>query len=162
MKTKNSDQTLKELQEKLIKLEKEKSEYLAGWQREKASFLNYKHQENKRLKDIEFNLTQSILKKILPVLDDFSRLASASQQKNINLETLQTAINQIQKKLELSLAQIGISKIDTKEAEFDPHFHEAVEQVSSRQPSNKIVEEISPGYLLNGKLLRAAKVKVSK
>ena len=100
--------------------------------------------------------------KFLLVLDDFYRLDLAAQHKNTSLETIQTAIAQLRENLEKSLSKMGVSKIDTKGVEFNPAFHEAIEQVSGHRTSNKVIEEISPGYLLNGELLRAAKVKVSK
>ena len=53
--------------------------------------------------------------------------------------------------------------IETKDKKFDPHFHEALMQVENRDlPEHTVVEELQKGYLLNDRIIRTSKVKVSK
>ena len=57
----------------------------------------------------------------------------------------------------------GTKKIQSIGMDFDPYMHEAMLQVEGEEyQENKVVEEFEKGYLLNGRLLRPAKVSVSK
>ena len=154
-------QALKKIKKQLKECEQTKQEYLEGWQRVKADFINYQRRmENAANEKIERS-NQSLLLKFLKIIDDFERLEEASHRKDINLETLKTAVQQIQKKIEKFFIQENITQIETLGKEFDPRWHEAIQQVTSPQKHNTIVEEVETGYLINGKLLRPAKVKVA-
>lgn len=154
---------LKELKESLEKCEKQKSEYLAGWQRAKADFLNYKKDERKRFEDFLGYAKEEFILKILPILDNFEL---ASKQKLDASSDIQGFLN-IKKQLENFLKNQGVEKIKSLGEKFNPHFHEAVEQVSQKESEQItepeiVVEEMQKGYTINGRLLRPAKVKVSK
>ncbi len=162
MKEKKEIKDLKELEKRLKECEGEKEEYLEGWKRTKADFINYQRRlEQINAEKIEQS-NQSLLLEFLKIVDDFERLAQSSQEKNPSFTSLKTAVQQIQKKIEQFLNQTKITKIKTVGEEFNPRWHEAVQQVSSSQGHNMIIEEVEAGYLINGKLLRPAKVKVSK
>jgi molecular chaperone GrpE len=55
----------------------------------------------------------------------------------------------------------GLKPIETENQEFNPYYHEALMKISSEQPENTIIEELQKGFLLNDKVIRPAKVKVS-
>ncbi|MFH1460800.1 MAG: nucleotide exchange factor GrpE, partial [Patescibacteria group bacterium] len=69
---------------------------------------------------------------------------------------------QIKSQLENIFKKYGLAEIKSVGEKFNPEFHEAVEQIESKEESGTIVEEIQKGYLLNNKVLRPSKVKVSK
>jgi molecular chaperone GrpE len=68
----------------------------------------------------------------------------------------------IVQQLEKTLLEIGVEKIKTVGEKFDHSLHEAVELVESEEESGTVLEEIQSGYKLNGKIIRAAKVRVAK
>ncbi|HEY4518077.1 MAG TPA: nucleotide exchange factor GrpE [Candidatus Paceibacterota bacterium] len=139
------------LKEKLNVCLTEKGEYLDGWQRSKADYANYKREVAEREKDLEARLSQRIVKDLLPVLESID-LARAHVR---DLEP-------IEKQLEKVMTQYGLEKIGALGEAFDPSKHEAVEsvKVDEADKENKIVELVSAGYSLGGKILKAAKVKI--
>ena len=141
------------------KLQKERDEYLAGWQRARADFLNYKKEEVERLaKTIQF-ANEDLISDLLYVLDSFSLMESSLQNK----EDLKPFLL-IRSQLENALKVRGLEKIKTQKGEdFNPEVHEAVEAGGDSDAGpHKILEVIADGYRLNNKLIRPAKVKVSK
>ena len=138
------------------------AEYLAGWQRERADFINYKKEEVERIKAwLEYAAAETNLK-ILSVLDSF-HLAEKSLPDDLKSNEYVKGLLQIKSPLEGFLKEQGISEIKSVGEKFDPFWHEAVEQVSQpEKESDTIVEEIRKGYTINGKLLRPAKVKINK
>jgi len=161
MEEKKISQIPSKIKKKLTECEKAKQEYLEGWQRTKADFINYRKQEEKEKERQIKKSQQSLLLEILPVAEDLERLETASKEEKTELESLQKAIAQIRAKMDRFLSTEGISRIKSQGEEFDPHLHEAVKQEKSRYPKDKIIEEVAPGYLHHDELLRPAKVKVS-
>lgn len=157
-----ANQMAKDVKKQWQKCEKEKQEYLEGWQRTKADFINYKQRENKLANEKIDQSNQFLLLQLLPILDDFQRLEEASKKKNAEMKNLKVAISQIKSQINQFLSDHKVIKIETKNQEFDPHFHEAVEVTKSSQPKNTILEEIRPGYLINEKLLRPTRVKLAE
>ena len=151
-----------DLKQKLEECEKSRDEYLAGWQRAKADFLNYKKEEAERTKEILDYVQKEFILRILPILDNFylaENQVSEDLKNNADVDGLLKIKNQFQE----FLKNQGIEEIETNEKEFDPNFHEAVEQVEVKgKDSNIIIEEIEKGYILKGKVIRPARVKVSK
>lgn len=161
MEEKKISQISSKIKRKLTECEKEKQQYLEGWQRTKADFINYRKEEEKGRERQVKKSQQSLLLEILPVAEDLERLETASKEQKTKLESLRKAIAQIRAKMDKFLSTEGISRIKSQGEEFNPQLHEAVKQEKSHYPKDKIIEEVSPGYLHHGELLRPAKVKVS-
>jgi len=136
-------------------------EYLNHLVRLKAEFENYKKRvERERYEYIKFANEQLILQ-ILPVFENLKlALENAKMSKD---DKFVHGIEMILKSLEDILLKNGLNKIGTKENIFDPHIHEVVEFAESDEfPENTILEEIKEGYILNGKVVRPAQVKISR
>ncbi|MGB2761978.1 MAG: nucleotide exchange factor GrpE [Minisyncoccales bacterium] len=148
--------------EELKKCEKQKEEYLAGWQRARADFLNYKKEEMERIGGLLFYAQEEMILKILPVLDNFNLVEKKLPQDlkdNPNIEGIFQIKNQIQD----FLKNYGIEEMKVLGEKFDPNFHEVVEEVEIKDKEKGIiVEEIQKGYLIQGRVLRATRVKVAK
>lgn len=147
------------LKKKMEELQQEKDEYLAGWQRARADFLNYKKEEAGRQKGFMEYVEQEFLYSLLPVLDNLERA-----EKELPAEkdsTLAQGFLQIGKQLRDILKSHGAEEIQTEGKEFNPALHEAIEQVEGEK-SGHVAEVLEKGYTLKGQLLRPAKVKVSK
>lgn len=137
---------IKENELKALQLKCE--EYLAGWKRERADFINYKKEETERISGFIKYANEEIILKLLPVLDNL-----LLAQVHINDDGLA----QIIKQFEDFFKQEGIEPVKTINETFDPNLMEAVEG-----EGEIISEEILRGYTMRGKLIRPAKVKISK
>jgi molecular chaperone GrpE len=145
--------------DKLTETEKQRDEYLAGWQRAKADFINYKKEELKHLEDVSRYGSAEFMKDLIAVLDNFD-LALRTLEKEGSVEK---GIYLIRTQIEDSLKKRGLEKIDIKEGDvFDPAVAEALTEVEVDKPPGTVVEIIEPGYRLYEKVLRPARVIVNK
>jgi len=148
--------------DELEECQKQKEEYLAGWQRARADFLNYKKTEMERISEFLKYGGEELALKILPILDNFEaaeRVIPGNLKEDGNVKGLLMIKAQIQDFLKGQ----GLEEIKSVGENFDPNFHEVVGQVEEKnKESGLIVEEIQKGYKINGRLLRPAKVKVVK
>ena len=137
--------------------EKEKKEYLEGWQRTKADFINYKKEEGRRMEDMARFLISGALGDMLPVLDSFD-LAFKSLDKSQERDVLM-----IKTQLLDVLRRRGLEIISLKPGEdFNPEKHESIGEVEAEYPAGTVAEEVQKGYLLRDKVLRPARVRLSK
>lgn len=143
--------------------EKERDEYLAGWQRAKADLINYKKEEEARFQSAIIYATAQVIKELLPAVDSFT-FAKESMKGDVKaekgLETIESQFTDILKK-------IGVTQIETKKGdELDTNKHEAMMHVDlseeEKDLDGKVVEVLVPGYSLNGNVIRAVKVKVGR
>ena len=139
------------------KLKGKAEEYLTGWKRERADFLNFKKAESERMQKY-INITKDeLILDFLPILDNIY-LAEKELPKDNNWAKGFLGI----KAMILDfLKKQGVEEIDCLNKHFDPHFHEAVEQVKGEK-SGIIVKVIQKGYTLNNKVIRPARVKITK
>ena len=160
---------LKHLKEKLEECQKLRDEYLAGWQRTRADFLNYKKGELERIGELIKYADVGIILKILPILDNFE-IAEKKLPENLKKDENVKGILQIKTQIQDFLKSQGIEEIKSVGEKFDPHLHEVIEDVPSEalakegkktEPST-VIEEIQKGYKLNGKVIRPAKVRITK
>ncbi|MDP3015254.1 MAG: nucleotide exchange factor GrpE [bacterium] len=141
--------------------QKERDEYLDGWKRAKADLLNYKKDEAKRFEMMIKFANESLVKELINVLDSFD-LALISLG-NDGDRKIQKGLYLIRHQLEDALKQQGLERVIVSVGQpFDPALQEAIASVESDKPSGIIIEEVERGYLLNGKLVRPARVKVAK
>lgn len=154
------EQTTEEPNKELEELKQKKEEYFAGWQREKADFINYKKQEFERLKGTLCIAKESLFGDIIPVLDSFKLAEKAISGEDKSNKSV-IGLLMIKKQLEDALKALGLEEIESVNKKFDPNLHEAVEEVEGEEPG-MVIEEIEKGYLYNGKVLRPSKVKVGK
>jgi len=173
------EQLKKDLEEAKAKCE----EYLNGWKRERADFINFKKSEADRMSELVKFANEELILKILPILDNIylaeshipEGFAEARHLQNTDTDAglLQETswlkgFLQIKKQLEDFLTKEGIEPIKTLGEQFDPNFHEVVEEIGHSEALAKdakpgtIVEEIQRGYTIHGKIIRPAKVKISK
>ena len=102
----------------------------------------------------------NIIKDLLPVFDDIDRTIGFNKKENN--ESVLEAICMIDSKIQNILSKYSIKKIDSIDEEFNPSFHEALLQKESNKKEGKIIEEYEKAYLYHNKIIRHAKVVVSK
>ncbi len=145
--------------DELARCQKERAEYLDGWQRARAEIINYKKDEAKRFETLSQFANEQIIRELIAVLDSFD-LALITLEKEGKAEK---GIYLIKSQLEDVLKNYGLEKVIISiDHPFDPSLQEAVAEIESDKPSGTIIEEIERGYLLHGKLIRPARVKVAK
>jgi len=135
---------------------KQADEYLNGWKRAKADYLNLKKEMEAQNKEIREWLSKIFLLPMLDIMDNFDRAG-----------TLDAGIENIKKQFQDFLKANGVEEMKVVGEKFDPLKHEAVKSVEGGPPaqageSGRIIEEVRRGYLVNGEVLRPAKVKVYK
>jgi molecular chaperone GrpE len=139
-------------------LKKKAEEYLAGWKRERADFLNFKKAESERIENYIKIAKDELILDFLPILDNIYLAEKELPQDNdwakgfLGIKALVLDF----------LKKQGVEEIDCLNKEFDPLLHEAVEEVKDKKISGVIVEVVQRGYTLNNKVIRPARVKVSK
>jgi len=152
----------------LGELKKKCEEYLNGWKRERADFLNYKKEEIERTGQLIKYANEEIILNILPILDNF-----CLAEKHISDSEESAGFLQIKKQLEDLLVKQGIKEMKTLYEKFDPNYMEVVEEVLARDASHSdtgweaeepgvVVEVVQNGYTLHDKIIRPARVKISK
>lgn len=143
-------------------LKKKLEEYLNGWKKERASFLNYKKEEMERIGELIKYANEELILKILPVLDNFD-IAERNLTEGLKNDEHIKGILQIKIQILEFLKTQGVEKINCLGKKFNPNLQEAVGEVErSDSDSGIVVEEIKKGYLLHGKIIRPVKVKISK
>jgi len=150
----------KKCQEDLAGLTKEKDEYLAGWQRERADFLNYKKEQAGIFEDIQKFANQNLILEILPILDNIE-IAIRHLPEDLKNNDWASGILKIRDQFKNILKNQGVEEMKIGEGKFDPEFHEAIERVESEEEEGKIIEEVRKGYLMAGKVIRPSRVKVA-
>lgn len=154
--------SIKKIRDKLRLCEQEKKELLDGWQRCKADAVNNKKRDEEyRLAAIQAAKEDTLLA-MLPVIDSFEMAFSHEEAlKNIDPNWV-AGMQNIQNQLISIFSDYGITQIAPLDERFDPQKHESVEvrEVEDEQNDDKILKVVQKGYVINDKVLRAAKVVV--
>ena len=143
---------LKKLRVELKECEKQKAEYLAGWQRTKADFINARKDEEKARAEFAKFAAERVLREMLAVADSLLARRSFSEGGEDPI---------YQQLLEI-LKREGVEPIEASGIKFDPMRHEALEQVevNDKEKDGVIMEELQKGYMIHNRVLRPSKVKV--
>lgn len=137
-------------------------EYLNNWKRERADFINYKNDEIKRIGMLAQYTKEETLLKMLPILDSIY-FAEKQMPEELANHNWVVGFLQTKKQIDTFLQKEGIEKIEVMDKAFDPNTMEAVEEVENKEiQPNMVIEEVQRGYMLDEKILRPAKVKISK
>lgn len=173
------DEQQKTLEEQLTECKQKAEEYLIGWQRERADFTNYKKDEAKLREDTRFYIKSKIIYEFLTVLDNFD-LALKHMPEDLKNNNWIMGVSHIRQQLEMILKSEGAEEIKCIGEKFDPAMHEALEEVEATGEEREsggsthsinsgqagspqvILEELQKGYKLDGRVIRPAKVKISK
>lgn len=154
---------LEKLKEQLTECEKLRDEYLAGWQRQKADFLNFQKEIAKKTEEIVKFANEDLIREVLIVLDSFDISINSLKIEGLT-ETekrMVQGMELIKSQLEDVLKSKGLEPIETKNQKFNPELHEAFEEVEGEE-EGMVADEVVRGYKLNGKVIRPSKVKVIK
>lgn len=140
-------------------LAQKNQELLNNWKRAVADLENYKKRREQETPDLIRYGREMTIMQLMPSLQSLEQVllfAPADEKYKDWLTGLKATILQLEKTME----ELGVVKIKTMGAKFDPEKHEAVEEVEAEP--GVIVREIQAGFTLNGKVIVPAKVAVGK
>jgi molecular chaperone GrpE len=148
------DKTIQELKEQTTQLN---DKYLRLY----SEFDNYRRRTAKEKIESVATAGADIISILLPILDDFER-AMKSAENTTDVEALKEGTNLIYQKFLGTLTRKGLEPMKTIGEPFDPELHEAITNIPAPTEDmvGKVVDELEKGYLLNGKVIRYAKVVV--
>src|SRR3989338_1382532 len=140
-------------------LKRKIDEYWKGWKRAKADLINYQKDEGKRFEEIMKFGTMDFIRDFIPVLDSFDLALSVLEKEG----KAERGVYMIRAQLEDVLKKKGLQRMTvTIGAPFDPALHESVGEAESDAQPGTIAEEIERGYLMHGRVVRPARVKLAK
>jgi molecular chaperone GrpE len=130
------------------------------WLRERADLENQKKRAAKERQDAVRFGNESLLRDLLPVIDDLNRALDAASGGG-NGKSLAEGVELVRKAFVDTLQRHGVERVPAAGERFDPAQHEAVAYVESPHEPQQVIEEHRAGYRLNDRLLRPAMVTVS-
>ncbi|MCD8210533.1 MAG: nucleotide exchange factor GrpE [Prevotella sp.] len=128
-----------------------------------AEFDNYRKRTIKEKAELILNGSKRAIQAILPIIDDMER-ALAITDKTSEEASLKEGLKLIHQKMIKSLEGLGVSEIDTIDADFNTDFHEAIAMVPGveDEKKGKVLDCVQKGYKLNEDVIRHAKVAVGQ
>jgi len=147
---------------RLQALEQEKNALSDRLLRAMAEFDNYRKRVTREKEGLVKYGTERIALEILPVVDSFERALEQSRQAT-EIEPVIAGLEMILKQLQATLEKFEIKPLHAVGEPFDPAFHEAMaQQEHPDHADNTVIEQFQKGYMLGDKLLRPARVLVSR
>ena len=127
-----------------------------------ADFENYKRRQEREREEMAKYAGQQVVSNILPVLDNFERALQAQAHAQ-DFGSFVEGVRMIQKQLLEVLTKSNVSSVEALGQPFNPEFHEAIaSEVNDEVEDETVLEEFQKGYIMHGRLIRPAVVKVSK
>ena len=150
----HAQDSIKKLRERLKESEAKAKEYLDGWQRSQADFVNIRKRDEEAKTEFLKFAQADLVSQLLPVLDS---LELSLPHGNKELEV-------IYKQLLSTLKGNGLEVENPVGEDFDPRRHEAIGTIETedKKDDHKVLEVIQKGYILSGKIIRPAKVKIGE
>ncbi|MCX7705513.1 MAG: nucleotide exchange factor GrpE [bacterium] len=162
-KAKELENNCKSLEEKVENLGKEVSQWKEIAVRLAAEMENLKKRMEKEKEDFRIFLQASFAEKLLFFDEIFEKIVNDICSNPALNKNIADGLLMLKKQSSNLLESLGVKKMETIGKKFDPMFHEAVEIVETDdKPEGTILEELRSGYVMNGKLLKPAQVKVSR
>ncbi|OGX15755.1 MAG: nucleotide exchange factor GrpE [Omnitrophica WOR_2 bacterium RBG_13_41_10] len=166
-KEQNQEEKIISLKEsEYLKLQQEADKAKEYWDkilRLQADFDNNRKRLEKEKQDFAKFANEGLILELLNILDDLERTVELAETKHQDLSVFLKGVEMILAHLYDMLKSYGVRPIEAEGKIFDPHLHEALMQAENKDlPEHTIIEELQKGYLLNDRVIRTAKVKVSK
>ncbi|OGN97997.1 MAG: nucleotide exchange factor GrpE [Chloroflexi bacterium RBG_13_50_21] len=158
------EEEITELRSELDQALAKANDYLTGWQRERAEFINYKKRVEREQSQGGLNVFCNAIRRYLDISDD---LARALKDKNRPIEgngaIWAEGIDLIYRKMIAAFEADGVKLIETEGKFFDPNMHEAISHEDSPDhESGQIIDVVQPGYALGERVIRPARVRVAR
>ena len=135
------------------------AEYINLLTQERANFINFRRRAEAERQELQQYANVQLIKKLLPIVDDFDRALAAAPDAATNPWV--TGVALIDRKLHALLEAEGVTIITAQDQPFDPTIHEAVEYEGG-EGDDIVVAELNRGYKLRDRVIRPAMVRVGK
>lgn len=149
-------------EEDLRELERENAQLKQQLLRLKADHMNFRRRSESQKNSIILEANEKLLQDLLPVLDSLERALAAQQECTQGETPFFAGVQMISQNMLDILAFHGLETIDAAGGPFDPRYHDAISMEGDGGAPLVVTEEIQTGYLLNGKVIRHAKVLVGQ
>ena len=161
--TVNLDADLQKMQGELKECTDKNAELQDKYLRLSAEFDNYRKRTHREKTEMIKTASDDLLKKIIPVVDDFER-GLAAVNNSVDLDAIKQGMNLIYGRFREFLQQQGIREIESMNQDFNTDFHEAVTKipVEDENLKGKVVDVIEKGYYLHDKVIRYPKVVIGE
>jgi len=158
-----AEKLMKELMQALAQKTQEAAEANEKYLRTYADFDNYRKRTQRDLADFRLYANEQLALELLPVIDHLGLAIKHAGVAEENVQGLQQGVELVYKQLRDVLEKFGIKSFESWGEPFDPAKHDALMQVERDDvPANVVVQVLNEGYLYHDKVLRHAKVGVSK
>ena len=142
---------------------KEAEDYKDRFLRLAAEFENYKKRKDKEFEALVQSASERVIRDLLPVLDAVDRALVHSEDGRADSKGYREGVKMIMEQLPRVLHNRGLLEIEAVGRTFDPHYHEALMQVDSDEhDAGMVAEVVEKGYCLHDKVIRHARVVVSR
>jgi molecular chaperone GrpE len=160
---KKEENTVTISESEYLKLKEETQQLQDKMLRIQADFENTRKRLEKEKQEFIKFANEGIIVELLNILDDLERTVNLAESKHEDLPAFLKGVEMILAHLYDMLKEHGVKPLEAEGKLFDPHYHEALMQVENKDlPEHTVIEEMQKGYLLNDRVIRTAKVKVSK
>lgn len=146
----------------LDRLARERDEMRVMAQRLQADFENYRKRVQRDQADLVSRATEKLLEELLPVLDSFELAGAQLDTDEHDLDKVRGGLLAAIRQLDDVLVKAGLEAVREAGVAFDPMVHEAVMHEDNGSGEPVVADVLRTGYLLNGRVLRAAMVKVAQ
>lgn len=153
---------VKKLREEIKTLRKEKEEYLTGWQRAKADYVNLQKELDLARVNVSILTKEKMVNKLLPALDSFEMAFSNKEHWEKIDKDWQDGITSIYQQIISGLEKSGIEKIYEIEIPFDPNIHQSISIVETddEEKDHTVEKVLQVGYKIGDRIIRPAKVTI--
>ena len=154
--------TLKKFRADLKACKAEKEEYLTGWQKERADFVNYRKQEDDRKTAFSEAIRERILTRFLSVVDSFNMaFANRKAWEKVD-DSWRLGVEYIYAQRKTIFEEYGVKAIGEEGENFDPNVHQSIDVVETdkKELEHKVARVIQKGYKLGERVIRPARVNV--
>ena len=154
--------TLKKFRADLKEVQKQKEEYLTGWQKERADFINYKKQEDERRTIFSESMRERILTRFLSVIDSFNMAFANKEAWEKVDDNWRKGVEYIYTQMNTIFEEYGVKAIGEIGETFDPNIHQSIDVVETdkKELEHTVANVIQKGYKLGERVIRPARVNV--
>ena len=143
-------------------LEQQVADLTDALQRERADATNLRRRHEEQMSSLQTVVKANVIEQLLPIIDNFERSLKHVPTELSDNEYVK-GVGRIIKQFEKTLGDMGVTRIETVDAPFDPLVHDAVSMDDSSEGQEEYVtEELQSGYRLGDNVIRHAMVRVAR